>query len=49
MLVNPPKRPHVQREFGQVFIDWVICAEGQKTIADYKIGGQPLFVPNARR
>jgi tungstate transport system substrate-binding protein len=47
MLVNPEKHPHVKKEFGQQFIDWLVSADGQKTIADYKIGGQQLFFPNA--
>jgi len=49
MLVNPAKHPHVKKEMGQAFIDWVISPEGQKTIADYKIGGEQLFFPNARK
>ena len=47
MLVNPAKHPHVKTELGQAFIDWVISPEGQKNIADYKIGGEQLFFPNA--
>jgi tungstate transport system substrate-binding protein len=47
MLVNPAKHPHVKKELGQRFIDWLISAEGQKAIADYKINGQQLFFPNA--
>jgi tungstate transport system substrate-binding protein len=47
MLVNPAKHPHVKNGLGQAFIDWVISAEGQKAIADYKINGQQLFFPNA--
>lgn len=49
ILVNPAKHAHIKKELGQSFIDWVVSAEGQQTIADYKIGGQPLFFPNARR
>lgn len=49
MLVNPAKHPHVKKELGQQFVDWVVSPEGQQTIADYKIGGQQLFFPNARR
>jgi len=49
ILVNPAKHPHVKQADGQKFIDWVVSAEGQKTIADYKIGGEQLFFPNARR
>jgi tungstate transport system substrate-binding protein len=48
MLVNPQKHPNVKQELGQQFIDWLISAEGQSAIADYKINGQQLFYPNAR-
>ena len=47
MLVNPAKHPHVKKELGQQFIDWLVSADGQKAVADYKIGGQQLFFPNA--
>jgi tungstate transport system substrate-binding protein len=47
MLVNPDKHPNVKKELGQAFIDWLVSPEGQKTIADYKIGGEQLFFPNA--
>ena len=47
MLVNPDKHPHVKKDLGQQFIDWLVSTEGQKTIADYKIGGAQLFFPNA--
>jgi tungstate transport system substrate-binding protein len=47
MLVNPAKHPHVKAAQGQAFIDWLVSAEGQKAIADYKIEGEQLFFPNA--
>lgn len=47
MLVNPAKHPHVKKDLGQAFVDWVISPEGQKAIADYKISGEQLFFPNA--
>jgi tungstate transport system substrate-binding protein len=47
MLVNPAKHPHVKRELGQQFVDWLVSPEGQKAIADYKINGEQLFYPNA--
>ena len=47
MLVNPDKYPHVKAALGQQFIDWLVSAEGQRAIADYKIDGQQLFFPNA--
>ena len=47
MLVNPDKHPNVKKELGQQFIDWLVSAEGQKVIGNYKINGEPLFYPNA--
>ena len=47
MLVNPEKHPSVKKELGQQFIDWLVSADGQKAIADYKINGEQLFYPNA--
>jgi len=49
MLVNPAKHPNVKKEMGQAFVDWVISPEGQKAIADYKISGEQLFFPNAKK
>src|SRR5262245_20102012 len=45
ILVNPAKHPHVKKELGQQFIDWLISNEGQKAIADYKIEGEQAFWP----
>jgi tungstate transport system substrate-binding protein len=47
ILVNPDKHKSVKRELGQAFIDWIVSPEGQKAIADYKIGADQLFFPNA--
>jgi tungstate transport system substrate-binding protein len=47
ILVNPQKHPHVKKELGQQFIDWVISKEGQDAIKAYTINGQQLFFPNA--
>ncbi len=47
ILVNPAKHPSVKKELGQAFIDWIISAEDQNAIRSYKIGGDPLFLPNA--
>jgi len=47
MLVNPAKHPHVKAAPAQRFIDWVTSAPGQQAIAEYRIGGEQLFFPNA--
>ena len=49
ILVNPAKHAHVKKEAGQQFIDWLVSEAGQKAIAEYKIGGEQLFFPNARK
>lgn len=49
LLVNPAKHPSVKTVEGQKFIDWLLSAEGQKTIASYKINGEQLFFPNAAK
>ncbi len=48
ILVNPAKHPHVKAALGQRFVTWVTSAEGQRAIAEFKLGGQQLFFPNAR-
>jgi tungstate transport system substrate-binding protein len=47
MLVSAAKHLQVKTAEGQKFVDWVTGAAGQKVIADYKIGGEQLFFPNA--
>ena len=47
MLVAPARHPHVKRELGQHFIDWLVSPAGQQAIADYRIDGEQLFFPNA--
>ncbi len=47
IVVNPARHPHVKKDLGQAFVDWVVSADGQKAIADYKINGEQLFFPNA--
>jgi tungstate transport system substrate-binding protein len=49
ILVNPQKHPHIKKELGQQFIDWITSAEGQNTIASYKLEGQSLFFSNFKK
>jgi tungstate transport system substrate-binding protein len=49
MRVSPEHCPNVKVEAGQKFVDWVTSPEGQAAIASYKIDGQQLFFPNAKR
>jgi tungstate transport system substrate-binding protein len=47
--INPARHPHVKAVDAQKFINWVVSAAGQSAIADYKIGGESLFFPNAAK
>ena len=49
MVVNPAKHPHVKVQDAQKFVDWVVSPAGQTAIANYKIGGEQLFFPNATK
>ena len=49
IAVNPAKHPHVKVKEAQRFIDWVTSPAGQASIAAYKIGGEQLFFPSAKR
>jgi tungstate transport system substrate-binding protein len=47
MLVNPARHSGVKAKDGQAFVDWLVSPAGQTAIADYKVGGEQLFFPNA--
>ena len=49
MVVNPAKHPQTKVAEAQKFVDWVTSPLGQGVIASYRIGGEPLFFPNALR
>jgi tungstate transport system substrate-binding protein len=49
IMVNPARHLHVQAKKGRVFIDWITGPEGQAAIAAFRLGGQQLFYPNARK
>ncbi len=49
IVVNPAKHPHTKTALAQAFADWVVSADGQASIADYKISGEQLFFPNAMK
>jgi tungstate transport system substrate-binding protein len=49
ILISPQKHPKVKVKEGQAFVDWIIGTEGQQAIADYRIEGEQLFFPNAKK
>jgi tungstate transport system substrate-binding protein len=49
ILVNPARHPGVKAELAKVWHEWLTGAEGQKAVASFKIGGEQLFFPDAKR
>lgn len=49
MIVNPARHPQVRLAAARTFVDWLRSEAGQARIASYRIDGEPLFFPNARR
>ncbi len=47
IAVNPDKCPNVRANEASVFVDWMLSENGQAAIAEYRIGGQQVFFPNA--
>ncbi|MCY7369793.1 MAG: extracellular solute-binding protein [Polaromonas sp.] len=47
LVINPARHPHVRAADAQKFVDWVVSPAGQGVIANYRIGGEALFFPNA--
>ena len=49
ILVNPAKHKHVKAQDGQAFVDWLLSNKGQQAIAAFRIEGEQVFFPNARK
>ena len=47
IMVNPEKHKHVKVRDAQAFIDWVLSADGQRSINAYQIKGKQAFFANA--
>jgi len=48
IMINPAMHKNVKTAPAQAFIDWLVSAHGQETIASYQIKGQQAFFPNAK-
>ena len=49
IAVNPKKFPDVNYEGAMDFINWITSDEGQKKIAEFKVDGEQLFFPSAKK
>ena len=45
--VNPKKHPHVNYQLAEEFAKWLVSAQGQTAIANYRLLGKQLFYPDA--
>ena len=43
MAVNPKRFPHVRFDLATKFIDYITGPKGQQIIANYRVGGDPVF------
>ncbi len=48
IIVDPDRHPHVKKAMAQAFVDWLVSADGQQAIADYRLKGEQAFFPNAK-
>ena len=48
IAVNARRHPGINAQGAAMFVDWITSAEGQKSIADFRINGVQLFFPAAR-
>ncbi|MDO4988795.1 MAG: substrate-binding domain-containing protein [Synergistes sp.] len=47
IAVNPKKHTGIKYDLAMKYIEWITSPKVQKDIADYKIEGKAIFVPNA--
>ena len=48
IAVNPKRHPHVKFDWAMKYIDFLLSAEGQGVIRDFRLLGKQLFYPNAK-
>ena len=46
--VNPAKHDNVEFDLATKFADWLVSAKAQVEIANFKLEGKQLFIPNAK-
>lgn len=48
IAVSKAKFAHIKEDEANKFVNWLVSPKAQKLIADYKVNGQQLFIPNAK-
>ena len=49
ILVNPARHSHVKRVAGLRFVDWLTSASGRTAISEFRLAGQQVFFPAAKK
>lgn len=49
VLVNPARHPHVKADLARAWHDWLTGKAGQEAIAAFRIDGEQVFFPDARK
>lgn len=49
ILVNPARHPHLKVDLARSWHDWLTGAAGQSAIAAFRIDGEQVFFPDARK
>ncbi|MBK1698061.1 substrate-binding domain-containing protein [Rhodovibrio salinarum] len=47
MVLDPEQHPDVKEGPAQAFVDWLVSADGQQAIGNYRLKGEQAFFPNA--
>lgn len=48
LLLSAERMPHLKHDLAKTWHEWLVSAEGQAAIADFKLNGEQLFFPNAK-
>ena len=48
LLLSEERHPHLKHDLAAQGHQWLVSEEGQQAIADFEVGGQQLFFPNAK-
>lgn len=47
VLLSAERLPHLKHDLAKTWHEWLLSAEGQAAIGDFKLSGEQLFFPNA--
>lgn len=48
LLLSEARHPHLKHDLAKQWHQWLLSEDGQQAIANFEVGGQQLFFPNAQ-